>query len=152
MSAYFFHDGQNELGPFTIDVLKKQRLSRSTPIRLKDTNNWMPAEKLAPLRELVLPEKTKRQKAILSLAQEKFFYLKQRQPKVLYAGLFCLPLLAGFAIFSDYRNKNVIKVASAIALKPQPIQHKTVSLPGSPVAVSETIVQEPKPVANDLSR
>lgn len=100
MSTYYLHDGRNEIGPFTIDLLKKQRLTRNTPIRQRDTNSWMPAEKLTELKELVAPRKIKRPKDIVPVAMEHITYLHYRKPKTLYGGLLMVALIAGVSIYS----------------------------------------------------
>jgi hypothetical protein len=100
MSAYYLHDGQNEVGPLTIDILKKQKLSRTTPIRQKDSDTWMPAEKLDALKELVAPKKIRRPRDILPVVGEQIAYLKQKKPRVLYGSLFGLAVLACLSIYS----------------------------------------------------
>jgi hypothetical protein len=100
MSTYYLHDGRNEMGPFTIDVLKKQKLTRSTPVRQKDSNIWMPAEKLPALKELVAPRKIKRPKDIVPVLRERITDLHYRKPKALYGGLLAIALIAGISIYS----------------------------------------------------
>ena len=100
MSAYYIHDGRNEIGPFTLDLLKQQKLTRNTPIRQLGSDNWMPAERLAPIKELVVPRKIKKPKDVIPAVKEHFTDLKQRKPHVLYGALLCLSLLAGISIFS----------------------------------------------------
>ena len=129
MSAYYFHDGQNELGPFTVDDLKKQKLTRNTPVRQKDSDNWMPAEKLESLKDSVAPKKIRRPKDIIPAVQERFTDVKQKHPRVLYGSLLGIALLIGFSIFSS--QKSVVKVLPAVVEKPQ--------------ATQEIKVQEAKP-------
>ena len=100
MSTYYLHDGRNEIGPFTIDVLKKQKLTRNTPIRQIDTNSWMPAEKLGELNELVAPRKIKRPKDIVPVMVERVTNLHYRKPRVLYGSLLGIALIAGISIYS----------------------------------------------------
>lgn len=100
MSTYYLHDGRNEIGPFTIDVLKKQKLNRSTPIRQKDSNSWMPAEKLSELKELVAPRKIKRPKDIVPVMRERITDMHYHRPKVLYGSLLAIALVAGISIYS----------------------------------------------------
>jgi GYF domain 2 len=104
MSAYYLHDGQNEVGPFTLDILKNQKLSRSTPIRQKGSDNWMPAEKLDVLKELVAPKKIRRPKDILPVVGEQLTVLKQKKPLALYSILFGVVLLASLSIYSVSRT------------------------------------------------
>lgn len=100
MSAYYIHDGRNEIGPFTIDLLKKQKLTRNTPVRQTDSDKWMPAERLASLKEVVVPRKIRRPKDILPAAKEHFQHLQQRKPVLLYSLLLLLALIAGISIYS----------------------------------------------------
>src|SRR6478735_9837753 len=134
MSTYFLHDGRNELGPFTIDSLKKQALSRNTPIRQKDSNSWMPAEKIDVLKELVAPKKIKRPKDIFPVISEGFTHLKQTNPRSLYATLLGVVLLASFSIYSVTKTvanripvpisqvQPIPTVVASIAMTPAPIE------------------------------
>jgi len=100
MSTYYLHDGRNEVGPLTIDILKKQKLTRNTPVRQKDTNSWMPAEKIGELKELVATRKIKRPKDIVPVMMERITDLHYRKPKALYGGLLGIALMAGISIYS----------------------------------------------------
>lgn len=101
MTTYYVHDGRNELGPFTIDILKKQKLTRSTPVREEGTNNWMAAEKISGLKALVAPKKIQRPKDIVPAVAERVTEFKQKHPKTMYVGLFCLAMMAGISIYSS---------------------------------------------------
>lgn len=120
MSAYYLHDGRNELGPFTLDLLKKQRLTRNTPIRQLGTDNWMPAERLAPIKELVVPRKIKKPKDVIPAVKEHFTDLKQRKPRTLYAVLLFFAMLIGISIFSIITS--VPETAAVPATTPPPQQ------------------------------
>ena len=132
MSAYFLHDGRNERGPFTIELLKKEKLSRNTPIRKKDSDNWMPAEKLDELKELVAPKKIKRPKDILPVISEGYTHLKKNNPRLLYGGFLTLVLLVSYSTYSITRTVSN-RIPEAI---PQ-----TQSIPVG--AVSEVITHAP---------
>ncbi|HVF81310.1 MAG TPA: DUF4339 domain-containing protein, partial [Flavisolibacter sp.] len=99
MSTYYLHDGRNEVGPFTIDTLKKQKLTRNTPIRQEGKNNWTPAEKISGLKEQVAPRKLKRPKDIVPVMMEKVTEFKQGRPKTVRAILLCMTLIAGVSIY-----------------------------------------------------
>src|SRR5215210_5677493 len=99
MSTYYIHDGRNEVGPFSIDLLKKQKLTRSTPIRQMGTDNWMPAEKLAPLKEVVVPRKIRRPQDIVPVVKERIADLRQRKPRLLYGSLLFIALIAGVSLY-----------------------------------------------------
>jgi hypothetical protein len=141
MSAYYLHDGQNEVGPLTIDILKKQKLSRSTPIRHKDSDTWMPAEKLDALKELVAPKKIRRPSDILPVVGEQIAYLKQKNSWVLYGSLLGLAILACLSIYS------VTKTVPQKAAEPVALTKLTASVAVAvPAALQETSPTElPKP-------
>lgn len=139
MSTYYLHDGRNEVGPFTIDLLKKQKLTRNTPIRQKDTDSWMPAEKLDVLKEMVAPRKIRRPQDIVPVMKEKIAELKKREPRILYGSLLCIALIAGVSIFSI--SKTVTKELPKAAM------------PGnSPVLARQQIhtAQQPKPKEEEV--
>lgn len=105
MSTYYIHDGRNEVGPYSIDLLKKQKLTRNTPIRRMGTDHWMPAEKLAPLKEVVVPRKIKRPQDIVPVIKERIADLKERRPRILYGSLFLIALLAGISFYSITKKR-----------------------------------------------
>jgi hypothetical protein len=53
MGSYFIHDGQKELGPFTIEELKKNGIQTETPIWKENLNEWTTAGQLTELKEIV---------------------------------------------------------------------------------------------------
>lgn len=119
MSTYYLHDGRNEIGPFSIDILKKQKLTRNTPVRQKDTNSWMPAEKLGELKEIVAPRKIRRPKDIVPVVMERVSEFKQKRPKTLYACLFFLALIAGVSIYSIGKSSGKNFSAPSSLIQPQ---------------------------------
>lgn len=125
MSTYYFHDGRNELGPFSLDLLKKQNLSRNTPIRQKDTDSWMPAEKLAELKELVAPRKIRRPKDIVPVVLDRALSFRQRRPRTMYALLFCIALLAGFSIYSISKPIKNNTAQKQLPTPPTPVRHNS---------------------------
>lgn len=133
MSAYFLHDGRNERGPFTIEFLKKEKLTRNTPIRKKDSDNWMPAEKFHELKELVASKKIKHLKDILPVISEGYTHLRKNNPGLLYGVMLALVLLASFSTYSIRRT-----VTSRITEPVQQIQ----SMPAA--AVTATLTNAPK--------
>jgi len=100
MSTYYLYDGQNEVGPFSIDLLKQQKLTRHTPIRKNNTNTWMPADKLEGLKEVVAPKKIRKPKDIVPAVKEKIADLKERRPLLLYAILVAIGLAICITIYS----------------------------------------------------
>jgi hypothetical protein len=105
MSAYFIHDGRNESGPFSVNELLEKKLTRNTPIRLKDSNYWMPAEKLPVLKEKVVPRKIRRPKDIVPGMVERVSDLYYRKPHTLYSILLGAALFAGISIYSVNKSE-----------------------------------------------
>jgi hypothetical protein len=138
MSTYFLHDGQNELGPFTLDLLKKQKISRTTPVRLEGSDNWVPAEKLEGLKDLVVPLKIRRPKDIAPVVKEKITQLKEKEPRILYGSLLCIALILGVSIFS---------VTQSGAKEPPPVAatlSPVITSPQNVAVVEETEVKKEK--------
>ena len=52
MDSYFFHDGNLQHGPFTVEELKEKSISRDTPIWKKGLQDWTRASALPELSEL----------------------------------------------------------------------------------------------------
>ncbi len=48
---YFIHDGQSELGPFTLDELKAQRISPATHIWYEGLSGWTTIENVPELKQ-----------------------------------------------------------------------------------------------------
>jgi hypothetical protein len=131
MNTFYLHDGQNEAGPFTLDELKRQKISRNTPIRQKDTDKWMPAEKLAGLKPLVAPRKVKRPKDILPVIAENVSALHYQRPKALYGTLLGVALLTGISIYSIERA-SAKPVSKAAAEKPAEISSQQMNTAAAP--------------------
>ena len=100
MTNYYLHDGRNETGPFTLQGLKAQKLTRNTPIREADSNNWMPAERLPGLKDVVVPQKIRSVKDVVPVVTQQLSQLHYQKPKALYGSLLGLALLAGFSFYS----------------------------------------------------
>ena len=149
MSAYYIHDGHNEIGPFTIDLLKKQKLTRTTPVRKFGTDQWMPAERLVPLKEVVAPRKIRRPKDILPAAKEHFHHLHHRKPLLLYAVLFLLALSIAITIYSV-----VVPDVKTTTVSPPPANPPVVaSLPPARQEVAKKKEEvKPPPVVEDKAK
>ena len=52
MTQYFIHDGQNEKGPFDLEQLKEQSLTKDTPIWHEGLEQWTTAGNVEQLKEL----------------------------------------------------------------------------------------------------
>jgi hypothetical protein len=122
MNTFFIHDGRNEVGPFTLDVLKGQIISRNTPVRHEGSDQWMPAEKIAGLKEIVLPRKIKRPKDIVPVIMERAADFRQRRPRTAYAILFCIALIAGVSLYSLDNKVSTALPKAGIDLLPAPAQ------------------------------
>ncbi|MCW3106156.1 MAG: hypothetical protein JWQ09_662 [Segetibacter sp.] len=53
MRKYFIHDGTSELGPFTLEDLQLQKISKKTPIWFDGLSEWSPADKIPELAHLI---------------------------------------------------------------------------------------------------
>ena len=141
MSSYFIHDGRNESGPFNIDELLEKKLTRTTPIRLKDTDQWMPAEKIPVLKEKLVPRKIRRPKDIVPVMVERVTDMYYRQPRTLYSILFGIALFTSISIYSINKTETKEAPKSAIVTDlsvVKPVQKK--QLPGlqiSPVGLPQ---------------
>jgi hypothetical protein len=121
MSAYFIHDGRNESGPYSVDELLDKKLTRNTPIRLKDSNYWMPAEKLPVLKEKVVPRKIRRPKDIVPGMVERVTDMYYRKPRALYSILLGAALFGTISIYSINKSEAKPVPAAAAITKTQPV-------------------------------
>ena len=53
MREYYIHDGLTEKGPFDIEQLKKQSLSKQTPVWYEGLENWAVAENVDEIKGLI---------------------------------------------------------------------------------------------------
>jgi hypothetical protein len=53
MRKYFYNDGKEKFGPFTLDELKEQNLSRDTKVWFYGLNNWEPLSDIEELSSLI---------------------------------------------------------------------------------------------------
>lgn len=141
MSTYYLHDGRNEVGPFTIDLLKKQKLTRNTPLRQTNTDKWMPAEKLADLKPLLVPQKIRRPKDIVPVVAG----LHRRKPRVLYGAALGVALLAGLSFYSlndSSAANDRPETAAAVQASEQTLQAaNTVALPPSKAGEKKVVAK-----------
>jgi hypothetical protein len=152
MSTYYLHDGRNELGPFTLEELKKQVLTRNTPLRQKDTNNWLPAEKLTELKPLLVPKKIRRPKDIVPVVTERVIDLHQRKPVILYGTALCAALLAGLSFYTVGRSSASVVVPQAVGatkLVAVPLPTKVVAATELSIAAAPKVI---KPSAEDEAK
>ena len=54
MKQYYIYDGQIKKGPFNLEQLKSQSLSRETPVWYEGLENWAMAGNLEELKELFI--------------------------------------------------------------------------------------------------
>lgn len=52
MKQYYIHDGNNQLGPYTLDQLKNMSLRSDTPVWFVGLGKWTTAEKVTELQSL----------------------------------------------------------------------------------------------------
>ncbi|HEV7621710.1 MAG TPA: DUF4339 domain-containing protein, partial [Flavisolibacter sp.] len=55
MKNYFILDGQQESGPYTLDMLKSKGLTPGTLIRLQNSSCWIAAVKIEEFAKFILP-------------------------------------------------------------------------------------------------
>jgi hypothetical protein len=55
MENYYFLEGENRRGPFSLDQLKTYEISFDTPIWKDGRNEWVPAGEVGELVGVVLP-------------------------------------------------------------------------------------------------
>lgn len=142
MNTFYIYDGKNETGPFTVDELKQKGLTRTTPLRLKDTDNWLPAEKLPALKAFVVPPPIRKPQDVLPA----IVYLHRRRPVVLYGVLLLLALLAGSWLYRPAKDTGKEGPEPAAAL---PVRQNTSLLPAppSPVAMPAVAKEPVRPAA-----
>ena len=56
MTEFYFHDGQNEKGPITIEQLKLEALKKDTPVWHAGLENWTIAGEIDELKSLFVPK------------------------------------------------------------------------------------------------
>lgn len=52
MKKYFYNDGANNYGPFTIEELRGKNISRETKVWFQELGDWKPADTIPELTEL----------------------------------------------------------------------------------------------------
>jgi hypothetical protein len=52
MDGYFFHDGNEQYGPFTLEELKEKSIKRETPVWKKGLRDWARASDLPELNSI----------------------------------------------------------------------------------------------------
>ncbi len=49
MGNYYYSEGNSNLGPFTIEELRRKKLNRGTPVFCQDSGQWKPAGSMQEL-------------------------------------------------------------------------------------------------------
>lgn len=107
MSLYYLHDGQNELGPFTLEQLRNQKLSKNSPVRRQDTDAWHPAQKMDGLKDLVASRKIRKPRDIVPVMMEQVVEMRRSNPRLLY-GIFTLILMvAGVSVYTVTASRDI---------------------------------------------
>jgi uncharacterized membrane protein YhaH (DUF805 family) len=52
MKKYFYSDGEEKFGPFTLDELKEKNISRETLVWSKELEDWQKADRVSELKEI----------------------------------------------------------------------------------------------------
>jgi len=71
MDSYFFHDGNVQHGPFTLEELKEKSIKRETPVWNKDLKDWTRAGDLPELNSIFENTPPSFRKQALSTASKK---------------------------------------------------------------------------------
>jgi hypothetical protein len=53
MRTYFIYNGNDQLGPFSLEELKKQKISRQTLVWFDGLADWTPVENIQELGDLI---------------------------------------------------------------------------------------------------
>lgn len=54
MRKYFYNDGVNEVGPFTLEELREKKISKETKVWFQELGDWKPAGTIPELTELFI--------------------------------------------------------------------------------------------------
>ncbi len=67
MKKYFYSDGTNNFGPFTIEELKEKKITRETKVWFQELGEWKPAGIVPEMDEIfkLVPPPIKKQIQIL---------------------------------------------------------------------------------------
>jgi hypothetical protein len=57
MNMFYYSDGSNALGPFSLEELKQHGITKSTLVYIDDTRGWVQAGSLEELKELFQEQK-----------------------------------------------------------------------------------------------
>lgn len=120
MCTYFLYDGQNELGPFSLDALKQQKLKRNTPIRIEGSNQWTPAEKMDTLKEIVRPAKIRIPNDVVPFVTDTLHDWHQRKPLLLYGTAVMFVLLLSLSLSMAGRKPPQTQIAKKPVAQPAP--------------------------------
>ncbi len=53
MKKYYYHDGQNQVGPFDLEELKQKGIQKQTMIWYEGMENWQKAENMPELKDIL---------------------------------------------------------------------------------------------------
>lgn len=102
LKNYILYDGYNEVGPLTLEQVKTLNISRTTPVRLAESNHWTTPDKIAELRTLVVQQRPIRRAAdVIPGVRERVVDLHYRRPNILYGSLLAVGLLTCIGIYSS---------------------------------------------------
>ena len=151
MRQYFIYDGFLELGPFDLEEIREQKLTKTTRIRYEDDDDWTTVEHMEELSEFVIgqaePEQiilmptsiTQKVEPVAEPIKENKKSLKDKlplKPLLLGIGLFLGIAIGSVGVFSYKPTPSVIvpayhkPVKKVVAVAPPPVipaepQHET---------------------------
>lgn len=55
MKKYFYTDGANKYGPFTIEELRNKNITKDTLVWFQGLSEWLPAHNFSELNDIIVP-------------------------------------------------------------------------------------------------
>ena len=52
MKKYFYSDGKKERGPFTLEELQREKITRETKVWFQELGEWKPAAEVSEMNDL----------------------------------------------------------------------------------------------------
>ena len=102
MKTYYIHDGQQQLGPFTIEQLKEQTIKPGTPVWHQGIANWTAANDIDELNEIVsavAPPSFKTYQSSVSVQ----IPVQKKKSNTWKIGLVLAIIIGGILIYNQYQ-------------------------------------------------
>lgn len=117
MTQFYYHDGQQEQGPFDIEQLKSKDLKKDTPIWYEGLDSWTTVSEVEELTKLfaVKPtppplKKQSEQSYASSVPVTEQTEIKKRSSiiPIIIGGLIIIGAIAGWLIYQNSKNNDTI--------------------------------------------